>query len=427
MFNENNSFDKIIQTIPLDEAKGTILAQEDADFDNVIVCNPNKEHQHFCVLGPSSSGKTISFVLTYCLQAANLGESLIIADCQNTLYRETSMYFRSKGYIVRRFDPSRPQHSDGWNLFHEIGNDINKAKILVECIMANNIRPNYDEEFCAAATHLLTAIAVHTALTGVYKDLNEFTFFGNEEFLDVTFKDINVEDKCYEARKSYIAFKQAAPEVRQYVMAEVASKLQAISHELSPFIGGNATDMEDPAEVSCVYYYEVPPDGRYTALNAAFFSLAFYDMAHYAKTRGYGCCRVPVTFLLDDVCNIGFIPSLDKIIATEKQKRVFVAMTLQSVSQLKQRYPDTWEAILWHCYIKILMGCNDADTAQYISSVAGIEKVATPDGRFAVRSVITPDEILRLPYEKCIILAKDKAIVGEKFYFARHPDAIFIK
>ncbi|MCI9393109.1 MAG: TraM recognition domain-containing protein [Oscillospiraceae bacterium] len=52
---------------------------------------------------------------------------------------------------------------------------------------------------------------------------------------------------------------------------------------------------------------------------------------------------------------------------------IFCQIIVQSIPQLQDRYPKTeWEELIGCTDIQICLGCNDVDTATYISKKCGI-------------------------------------------------------
>ena len=72
--------------------------------------------------------------------------------------------------------------------------------------------------------------------------------------------------------------------------------------------------------------------------------------------------------MLEEFCNIGKLPDFKRVLNFCRGSGIFCQLIVQSIPQLQDRYPKTeWEELIGCTDIQICLGCNDVDTATYIS------------------------------------------------------------
>ena len=105
--NEILSFDK----------PGIILGQYNKK--NVKLPFDSYFNKNICVFGSSGSMKTIGFLLTNLLELSKYNKSIVVTDPKGEIYRKTSNYFKSIGYVVKILNLKDMKHSDRWNPLKE--------------------------------------------------------------------------------------------------------------------------------------------------------------------------------------------------------------------------------------------------------------------------------------------------------------------
>lgn len=121
----------------------------------------------------------------------------------------------------------------------------------------------------------------------------------------------------------------------------------------------------------CVFLYVAGYVLHLQLYGALFFSFLFLDLVDYADRQEGRRCKIPVNFLLDEFANIGSIPEFDKKLATVRSRALYINIILQDLPQLMNRYPQTYGSILSNCATLLCIGCNDPETAKYLSTRSG--------------------------------------------------------
>ncbi len=142
----------------------------------------------------------------------------------------------------------------------------------------------------------------------------------------------------------------------------------------------------------------------------------------------------PVVFLMDEFATLGYMRSIENAVGQIRGFGVKLWVVLQDLNQLKALYRDRWETFLGNAGTVQFFGLNDQFTTQYVSRILGEQTILvtsqTEQGsrRTSVsisekgRSLMTPDEVRRLPAHQQIILMQGQpGLVADKLtYYADH-------
>lgn len=191
------------------------------------------------------------------------------------------------------------------------------------------------------------------------------------------------------------------------------------------------------------------------ALTSLFFTFLFKDVSDAADRYGPKT-RLPVNVICDEFANLGTIPSFDVTISTVRSRRINISIILQSVMQLTKNYAEAGETIISCCDTILFLGCNDTETAEFISNLSGVASIrvlSTKDSRNTSlgnrtifqgyqigegdgkRNLLNPDEVRRLPREDVIIYHNGRNIlqahrcgfIEHKFFREGLPQEAFLR
>ncbi len=433
------------------EAEGVILGQLDETGNRIVNTDMNSRmNKHVAIFGASGTGKSRCYARPFIINAVKRRESIIVTDPKGELYESTAKYLQDNGYIVKIFDLVHPAKSDGWNMLKEIRGDELRAQILANVIINNT--GGGDSVWDNSAESLLKALMLrvergHDFAKNNRQSIGEaYNLIQNpagESYLDTVF-DVNSltrDEKC--CLGPYMTFKQGSDNMRGNIITGLATRLQVFQNEvIREITAKDDIDLVLPAKQPCAYFCIM--SDQHSALNflsSSFFTSLFIDLVEYADMNG-GVCPVPVNFLLDEFPNIGSIPDFDKKIATVRSRRLNISIIFQGITQLQARYPEgKWVGILGNCDTHLFLGCNEPETAKFISGRTGdatikvkteqhekIEsffqigrKHSSGDGK---RKIMTEDEVMRVPgNEELIILRGKNVMKAYKYDFSQHPEA----
>lgn len=455
----------VAQAQPINEAMGAILGQFDMTGERVVNMKDKiRINKHTCIFGASQSGKTWCYVIPFALQAARRRESLIVTDPKGELYETTAEYFRSLGYVVRRFDLKQPELSDGWDCLKEVygsseSTPENRATIFSDIVIQNTAQPGaaqggiYDDgpKLLLKALLLRAALDPDLAAKGERNIGTCVDYIKNERGAAYIDEEVfAAENVPYEARScinTYNSFKQASPNLYGNLVTGLNARLQVFdSQTVKDIMSTDDIDLTLPGKKPCVYYCIM--SDMHSALNflgALFFSFLFLDLVEYADSLPEKRCPVPVNFLMDEFANIGSVPDFDKKMAVIRSRALNVSIILQDLNQLQNRYPKTYKSILSNCATHLCIGFNDQETQDYYTKRTGEATVkvrtdqhqametiftighkhSTGDGR---RSVLSSDELARMDKDECLVVWQGhNALKLKKFPADQHPEYKLLK
>jgi len=433
---------------------GTILGL----LDKKIVCVPEESriNANIAVYGASGSMKTRAFCVNRILQSAAKGqkeqqESLIICDCKSELYEKTSAYLRSKGYIVKVFNLVTPENSDSWNCLSEIGGQEIMAQLFCDVVIKNTTTNGRGDHFWdSAEMNLLKALVLYVDQGYPPENRNigqvyQLLTLKSEKDLNSLF-DMLPND--HPAKAPFSLFRQASDTVRSGVIIGLGSRMQVFqSSIIKQITAKDEIDLELPGQKPCAYFcITSDQDGTFDFLSSLFLSFVFIKLVRYAdKNCEGGKLPVPVHVLGEEICACGVIPELSRKISVIRSRNVSMSLVFQNLAGLQNRYPlNQWQELLGNCDVQLFLGCTDALTAEYISERSGVASVAvsskakqlgtwrisdyTPEYRetsgVGKRNLLTPDEVLRLPLEKALVIVRgQKLLQVDKFDYSLHPES----
>lgn len=142
-----------------------------------------------------------------------------------------------------------------------------------------------------------------------------------------------------------------------------------------------------------------------------------------------------VRFLLDEFPNIGEIPEFKEKLATIRKYEISVCVICQTITQLKGMYEKDYEVIDGNCPETIFLGGDENSNNEYISKKLGKSTVIGANGSVNEKSagshsynaeerdLMKPEEIGRIPYEKCLVMVYgEQPVYDYKFDYPRHKN-----
>ena len=438
-------------TSNLKNKSGTIFGMLDGKF----VCMPNESmlNRNVAVYGASGSMKTRAYCMNRILQAAHgpegQRESLIICDPKSELYDKTSEYLRNT-HIVKVFNLVSPENSDSWNCLAEIEGDELMAQRFCDVIIKNTGSERGDHFWDSAEMNLLKALVLYVEqgypperknIGQVYKLLTHC----DEKELNSLF---NMLPSSHPAKAPFAIFQQASDTVRSGVIIGLGSRLQVFQNKaICNMTAFDEIDMELPGQKPCAYFcITSDQDSTFDFLSSLFLSFVFIKLVRYAdKNCDGGKLPVPVHVLGEELTACGVIPDLSRKISVIRSRNISMSCVFQNLAGLQNRYPQNqWQEILGNADISLFLGCVDELTSKYISDRSGevsvhVESKAkmlntwrvsnyTPQYRetsgVGKRKLLTPDEVLRLPIDKALIIVRGRKILQvDKCDYTKHPDS----
>lgn len=407
-------------------------------------------NKNVAIFGASGSMKTRSFVRPTVMQLTEMiteqggkGQSMIITDPKGEIFESMSTFLRNCGYNVKVLNLVEMKHSDRWNPLAEVTDDIS-AQIFSETIMANTKLPGEksDPFWDKTEMNLLKAQVLYVVTENRPEDRNLATVCSMLALKDSTEIDSIFEKlpKNHPAKMPYNVYCQASDNVRTGVVIGLATKLQVFQSKLvQELTSCSDLDLTLPKKEKCAYFCITSDmDATFDFIAGLFFSFLFMKLTKYADyTSKKG--QKDVFFILDEFPNIGAIPDFTKKISTMRSRGIACFVIFQNIAQLKNRYPnDAWSEIIGNCDSRLFLGATDIVTAEFVSKLLGpatvrnisVKKAAGWSGILDFgslnisntrRNLLNPDEILRLPHDKAILILRgQQPLKLNKFDYTKH-------
>lgn len=452
-------FDKILECKPIEKTVGTILGIHPTEGKVVSLPQDAKINKHTAIFGASGTGKSRCFVRGQILQCVEREESIIITDPKGEIYADTAEFMRLRGYDVKMFNLVDPKYSDSWNCLAEIISNPENVELMAQTfaqVIVNNTNEGKPDPFFSnAEMNLLKALSLYVATVpetegepvdpdnvnvgAVYDMLTSKT---DAELIGMFSKL----DDSHPASKAWGIHMKGSENVRGNVVIALGARLQVFQAPVIRSITNHREiDLEGPAIRKTAYFVIMSDqDSTLDFLSSLFFAFLFIRLVRYADVKGKnGACDVPVNFILDEFPNIGSIPDFTKKLSTIRSRDLRVAVIFQNIAQLQNRYPNgLWEEIVGNCDTQLFLGCTDQMTSKFISERTGemtIEVSSENISRKSIaltqsnpeyreshsagkRYVLTPDEVMRLPNEECLVILRGQKVLKlKKFDFSNHP------
>ncbi|OEY83863.1 conjugal transfer protein [Oenococcus kitaharae] len=409
---------------------GTILGIVDKQI--VYQNNSTKPNRNIFVVGGPGSYKTQSVVITNLFNETE--NSIVVTDPKGELYEKTAGIKLVQGYQVHVVNFANMIHSDRYNPFDYIQRDIQAETVATKIVQSENAEGKKDVWF-STQRQLLKALILFVMnhrepakrnLAGVTEVLQENDVEAEETEsnspLDTLFMDLNIADP---ARRAYeLGFKKAKGEMKASIIESLLATISKfVDSEVAKFTSFSDFDLKDIGRKKVVLYVIIPVmDNTYESFINLFFSQLFDELYKLAADNHAQLPR-QVDFVLDEFVNLGKFPKYEEFLATCRGYGIGVTTICQTLTQLQALYgKDKAESILGNHAVKICLNAANDVTARYFSDLLGKSTVKVETGSestshsketstsksdsysYTSRSLMTPDEIMRLPEDESLLI-----------------------
>ena len=432
----------------LNRTTGIILAK-----DNYLTTDNKFINKNVLIIGGAGSRKSRGYIMPNMMQM--LG-SYVVTDPKGENFDTAAGFLQQNGYEVRCINLVNPECSDSYNPLWHIGGSLDVDIISDALIKGTSKGSTNEDPFWPQAERALLNSCIYYLLSECPKEEQSFASClamvragENFEWMDDVFMRLPFE---HMARKSYETFRLAVDKTRAGVLVGLATRLNVFdTPEISSITGTSSIDIDSMGSKKMATFV-ITPDSHsaFNFISTIFFGQVlqrlYYKADENSAIRKDGKCTldIPVFFLLDEFANVGQIPDFNQKLSTSRSRNINISIVLQSIDQLKDLYKDIYENIMANCDTHLFLGSQATATCEYISKtlgettinkkqvsvsgkMGGIVLADSPDSQSISdqsmgRSLMTIDELKRLPLDTSIVMVKGlRPIKAKKYDISMHP------
>ena len=386
------------------------------------------------ILGPPGSRKTTGYVLPNLFHIVNMYKDkeekadIIITDPKSELFENTANYLEQNGYDVKVLDFLTLKHGDTFNPLDYISDE----KMLIEiCDAFCKATAGGDtEDFWESQKVQLLAAILGFIIQKNEGDKKTFaealSLLGQinhvkADDLQSIFSKNNITGAPAQLWSNFCATAKS-DNTRAGIVGTLNSAMKLFAVEGVRNLTSSTTvkieELGVKKDKPVALFILMPDEDRsFSAIISMIISILFkqlYKTAYKTNNR----LEWPVYFMLEEFCSIDPIRNITSILSTARGRRIYPSMIVQSISQLKDRYKNSWENIISQCDTLVTLGVNDKFTAEYISEILGTTTIKTSSNSsshrkndinqsesesYQSRRLLLPDEILKFDNNKMIV------------------------
>ena len=407
-------------------------------------------NKNVLIIGGSGSGKTRFYAKPNLMQ---LNCSYVFTDPKGTVLEECGYLLKKAGYKIRVLNTIDFSRSMKYNPFSYIRKESDIMKVadaLIEGTTGSGKQQG--EQFWLDAERLLyNALIGYIWMEGIEEEKNFGTLLDmvnameiredDDDFknaVDFMFEDLQKKaPDCYAVRQ-YLKFKQAAGKTARSIMITVGARLSRFDIQaVRDVMSEDELKLDELGdEKTALFIITSDTTKTFNFMATILYTQLFNLLCEKADLEYKGRLPVHVHCILDEFSNLGRIPDFEILISTIRSREISASIILQSLAQLKSTYDKQADIISDNCDSLLFLGGKGKDTLKEISELLGKETIDyyyTNDTRgnnpsygvtyqIAGRDLFTPDELGRLPGDKCVLLIKGvKPFFSNKYDITKHP------
>lgn len=359
-------------------------------------------YQGVLINGEAGSFKTSGAIITSILMVQG---SQMIHDPSGELYEKSSATLAQKGFRILRLDFSNPTQSIGFNPLSRLQN-LSDISGFAHSLVNNNEKDNFwntkASELLVVVISAVKSLSPHLqTMSNVCYLLDLLQVNHHKEQLDEFFTDY-LDTKLFTKYASLMS--NSSTTLSSIVSTgQTACQLFDLDENIqyicaTDTVGDFSVLRKQPTAL--FIHTSTAKMNYYSKISSVFFNQFFNSFFDHLPDES----DLDMYFHIDEapVLNIN---NLDVICSNIRKYRGAVMLVCQNAhSQLESVYGKKSESILANLRTKVYYSC-DLPTAQNLEQVLGkydFEDVQDND-RLKSRSVLTADEIISLPTDKCLI------------------------
>ncbi len=388
-------------------------------------------NKNIVLIGGSGSGKSFSIYKPECMQ---LHSSYVYTDPKGTVLPDVGWMFLNAGYELRVFNTIDFALSMRYNPLKYIETEADILKV-VNVLMENTKegdKSGGDDIWPKSERMLYTAIIAYMREKLIPEDVTIPTMIDflsdievredDEEYIspiDALFLELEDEKPDCLAVRQYKKFKQAAGKTAKSILISCGARLSPFDiQEIRDLLSVDELNLDEIGDRKTAFFIiQSDTDSSFSFLTAMVVYQMFNTLCTKADKSPGGKLAYPIQYLLDEFYNVGKIPDFNHLISTVRSRGMGCLIGLQSLQQLDDVYKEAAGGIIDNCDTTIFLGGKSSKTSKEISETLGKGTIDTANtseshgqqGSWSKqdqktgRELLTPDEIGRLPRDKCLV------------------------
>lgn len=429
--------------------------------------------RHILLVGPPGSGKSRFYFKPNVLSANG---SIVLTDPKGELLRDCGYSLRKKGYTIKVLDLCN-LNGNGYNCFryirkqpHVLKNKLGQeyqryidsdVLVLISSLIKNTKNDTYDSttgdpfwedgqtmfmqslfflilyEFPESKHNFDTFLDL-IGMLKFDKETNSTIDFLFEK-LNTKLGDSNIASRTWQQFKAFAKTEKTMATIVGMTVTrfsalnveEVASIMREDEMELERL------GAEGEAGKVAIFLVIDPLDSTFQFITGMFYTQLFRMLDQQAKLQPSGELATPVDIFMEEWAQLGEVPMFLEMLAYVRGLNVGITIGLQSLSQLKKRYPEDWETVFDCVAFFLFLGSQSKFTLEYVSDMLDKKtwykkstgRTRSMHGSNSVnldvvgRELATKGELRKLKKAKCIffIFGDYNPLYSNLYNLKKHP------
>ena len=427
-------------------------ASEDIKYAGIPVANDGRNlwvddsELHTLVIGSTGSGKSQMIVLPTISLLARKGESMIITDPKQEIYKADGQLLKDKGYKIIIINLREPQRGNSWNPLsvpYELYNsgDKDKAVELLEDLGVNIVHEEKAEDPFWENTggDFFTGLSIALFEDAKREEININSIYrmsvaadekiGTHNLLSTyfSFKDSN--DPAFVNANSTI---NAPSETKGSILSVFRTKIKifASRENLSQMLAISDFDMRDIGhQKTAVFLCLQDEKTTYHALGTIFIKQCYETLIEEASKTKDGKLPFRTNFILDEFENMPPLKDIGTMVSAARSRNIRMMFIIQDSGALEKTYgKETASTIKGNCGNLVYLISTELATLEELSKLCG-DKESKKDAKTASTPLATVSDLQRLPRNTVVILHDRNYPYKSKFtpYWQMNEKGLFGK
>lgn len=345
---------------------------------------------HTMIIGTTGSKKSLAGVLPTAMSMIGGGESIVLTDAKQELYRYMLPYLRQKKVRVNVLNLRNPECGNCWNplsipfaLFHSGKRDkaVELLKDVAKSIFSELSADCDDPFWTSMSENYFVGLALVLFEEGrlenaTLEEVVHLEAVGKERLAASTFLKEYVRYMKEERPFMYRCLQGIlwAPEgTRGSIESVFSQPMGSITSQenLNDMMSRSDFDITSMGERQEVTFLIMPDEKTtYNSLVTMFLKQSYELLIAKAEECG-GRLPIRVNWILEEAGNIPTIPDFESMMTASRSRNIRFFLVFQSLQQIEKKYRGSAHIIIGNCDCIAYLNSKDMDLLMYISRLAG--------------------------------------------------------